>query len=171
NPPETTSTSPFQSRPSKVQTSSHMGNGGKCPSFCRCISRRAQKGMISTAATVFHPRSFPPSMPPPAPAKSASSRISPLVHCSDAMTLLLLLECLIFYLRGLWYTSRFSRRRQWKKSAAFFLVHQFRVFASFTLNTAFDQHDGSFIVKQIDALSLFLFSLLITLSVNQIDGI
>lgn len=77
NPPETTSTAPFQGCPSKVQTSSHTGNGGRCPSFCRCISRLAQKVLTSTAQTVLHPRSFAPSIPPPAPAKSANSFISP----------------------------------------------------------------------------------------------
>lgn len=72
-PPETTSTTPRHGCPSKVRTSSQTGNGDRWPSFWRCMSRRAQKALISTAQTHRQPSKCPPRMPPPAPAKSASS--------------------------------------------------------------------------------------------------
>ena len=36
NPPETTSTRPFQDLPSKLHTSDQIGKAGRAPSFCRC---------------------------------------------------------------------------------------------------------------------------------------
>ena len=55
NPPETTSTIPRQGLPSKVQTSSQIGKGGRSPSFCRATSTLAGYGSISTAQTVSQP--------------------------------------------------------------------------------------------------------------------
>lgn len=73
NPPQTTSTAPRQGFPSKVQTSSQMGNLGSTPSRCRCSKTCLGYSSISTAQTVECPRSCPPRIPPPAPANKCSS--------------------------------------------------------------------------------------------------
>jgi hypothetical protein len=64
-----------------VRTSSQIGKGGSAPSFWRAASSPAAKGFHSTAQTVRHPTSLPPSIPPPAPAKRANSFIH--LHASE----------------------------------------------------------------------------------------
>ena len=76
-PPDTTSTIPLHGFPSKVCTSSQIGKGGRSPSFCLAHNTLAGYCSHSTAQTVRHPRSFPPSIPPPAPANKANSFIVP----------------------------------------------------------------------------------------------
>lgn len=68
-PPHSTSQQPAHCLPSKVRTSSHMGNGSSIPSFWRATRTSRQNLSSSTAQTVLHPSSSPPSRPPPAPAK------------------------------------------------------------------------------------------------------
>ena len=68
-PPHKTSQRPLQARPSNVQTSSHIGNGSRLPSFWRDTRTDLQYSSSSTAQTVRHPSSNPPSTPPPDPAK------------------------------------------------------------------------------------------------------
>jgi hypothetical protein len=74
-PPHTASTRPRQGFPSKVRTSSQMGNLGRMPSRCRWSNTDRQYASISTAHTQVCPRSIPPRIPPPAPANRCSSFI------------------------------------------------------------------------------------------------
>jgi hypothetical protein len=73
NPPDTTSTIPRHGFPSNVRTSSQIGNGCKHPSSCLALRTVLACSSYSTAQTHLHPSSLPPSIPPPAPAKSANS--------------------------------------------------------------------------------------------------
>ena len=74
NPPAMTSTCPRQGFPSNVRTSSQIGKGSSAPSSCRAMRTCRQYSSSSTAQTVRHPHSIPPSTPPPEPAKRCSAR-------------------------------------------------------------------------------------------------
>lgn len=77
NPPDTTSTKLRHGTASNVRMSSHTGNAGMLPSSWRASNTRRAYSSISTAQTQRHPSMCPASMPPPAPAKSASSFTAP----------------------------------------------------------------------------------------------
>ena len=69
NPPQRMSTVPLQGRPSRVQTSSQIGNSGKIPSRCRASSTSRGYRSISHAPIGVCPSKRSARIPPPAPAK------------------------------------------------------------------------------------------------------
>lgn len=73
NPPVMMSMCPHHSLPLNVRMSSQIGNGRNIPSLCLRRRMSLANWSISTAQTVCHPRIWLPRMPPPAPAKRASS--------------------------------------------------------------------------------------------------
>ena len=80
-PPETTSIAPRHGSPSKVRTSSQIGKGGSVPSFCRASKTLLDITSVGLDGADGSPTEQPlPSIPPPAPAKSANSFMFPLVR-------------------------------------------------------------------------------------------